>query len=99
MSPGTTGAVVGCTVGLAGGLFGCYCSVHNAKGRPAKNFMLQCSTAMFVFIIVDVAGSLLFPLRLRWMTFVPWTIALPIAIHAVNRKLAALEREAAASAA
>ena len=92
MSIGVIGGIVGSALGLAGGLFGAYCSYKRAKGPRGRRFVVFGSLLLFSFIALFLALILLFPEYRPWISLV-YTIILVTAIRYINRREITIQRE------
>lgn len=75
---GLIGGIVGSLIGIAGGVFGSYCSIRAAKGPRERAFAIRCTVAAWVlcalFLAVLFAGLFLVPAPwgfLAWVLYPP----------------------------
>lgn len=93
MDAGIVGGIIGGTLGLAGGAIGTYASIKNTGGPRERQFMVR--TAMVVWVVVTLFVILLFvlPNPYRWLIWIPYGVALPLAVVSLNRKQQAIRLE------
>jgi len=86
MDAGMVGGIIGGTLGLAGGAIGTYASIKNTEGPRERQFMVR--TAIVTWVVVTLFVVLLFvlPSPYRWLIWIPYGVALPLAIVSLNRK-------------
>lgn len=85
MHPGLIGGIAGSVIGLAGGVVGTCCSIRNTKGPRERRFVVRASAMLWVAGLAFVAALLLLPDPRRWLAWIPWSVALPLAIVGWNR--------------
>ena len=93
MDVGTVGGIIGGILGLAGGAIGTYASIRNTAGPRERQFMVR--TAIVAWVVVTLFLILLFvlPNPYRWLIWIPYGVALPLAIVSLNRKQQAIRSE------
>jgi hypothetical protein len=93
MDVGTVGGIIGGILGLAGGAIGTYASIRNTGGPRERQFMVR--TAIVAWVVVTLFLILLFvlPNPYRWLIWIPYGVALPLAIVSLNRKQQAIRSE------
>ena len=93
MDPGLVGGIIGGTLGLAGGAIGTYASIKNTAGPRERQFMVR--TAIVAWVLITLFLILLFvlPNPYRWLIWIPYGVALPLAIVSLNRKQQAIRLE------
>ena len=93
MDVGLVGGIIGGILGLAGGAIGTYASIKNTGGPRERQFMVR--TAIVVWVVVTLFVILLFvlPSPYRWLIWIPYGVALPLAIVSLNRKQQAIRSE------
>ena len=97
MDVGTIGGIAGSVLGLAGGAVGTYFSVKNTAGPRERSFMVRVSAIAWVAVTAFLAGLLLLPKPYNWLLWVPYAIALPLSIRALNQRQRQIRAEEAAS--
>ncbi|MGH8134797.1 MAG: hypothetical protein ACRER4_00500 [Steroidobacteraceae bacterium] len=97
MDPGLVGGIVGGGLGLAGGVVGTYFSIRNTSGPREQAFMIRVSVIAWVAVTAFLAGLLLLPKPYNWFLWIPYGIALPLAIRSLNRHQQQIRAEEAAS--
>jgi hypothetical protein len=95
MHPGLIGGIVGSLVGVAGGIVGTYASIRNTNSPRERRYVIRCAVGFWVGITLFLAGLFLLPHPYRWLLWIPYSVALPLAIAAANRGLARIRAEAA----
>lgn len=98
MDPGLVGAIVGSAVGVAGGVIGTYFSIKNTHGPRERSFMIKCSVVAWIAILAFVALMILAPSPYKWFLWLPYGVALPIAITRANKTQARLRANEGAGA-
>jgi len=93
MDGGMVGGIIGGILGLAGGAIGTYASIKNTVGPRERQFMVR--TAIVTWVVVTLFVVLLFvlPSPYRWLIWIPYGVALPLAIVSLNRKQQAIRLE------
>ena len=93
MDAGMVGGIIGGTLGLAGGAIGTYASIKNTAGPRERQFMVR--TAIVAWVVITLFVILLFvlPSPYRWLIWIPYGVALPLAILSLNRKQQAIRLE------
>jgi len=88
MDAGTIGGILGGAIGIAGGIFGTWCSIRNTHGPRERAYMIRVSAIAWIALAVFLALLLGLPNPYRLWMWVPYGILLPLGIHRVNRRLA-----------
>ncbi|MBR9982752.1 MAG: hypothetical protein KFF50_17095 [Desulfatitalea sp.] len=83
---GMIGGLLGCVLGFAGGLFGTCCSIRNTRGPRERQFMMQASMAAWLAVMLFLALLLGLSSPYRFLLWIPYSIALPLAIRYVNKR-------------
>lgn len=93
MDAGIVGGIIGGALGLAGGAIGTYVSIKNTGGPRERQFMVR--TAIVVWVLVTLFPILLFvlPNPYRWLIWIPYGVALPLAVVSLNRRQQAIRLE------
>ena len=97
MDPGLVGGIVGGGLGLAGGVIGTWFSIRNTSGPRERAFMIRVSAIAWVAVTAFLAGLLLLPQPYNWLLWIPYGIALPLAIRSLNRRQHQIRAAEAAS--
>lgn len=97
MDPGLVGGIVGGGLGLAGGVIGTWFSIRNTSGPRERAFMIRVSAIAWVAVTAFLAGLLLLPQPYNWLLWIPYGIALPLAIRSLNRRQQQIRAAEAAS--
>ena len=93
MDAGMVGGIIGGILGFAGGAIGTYASIKNTAGPRERQFMVR--TAIVAWVVITLFVILLFvlPSPYRWLIWIPYGVALPLAILSLNRKQQAIRLE------
>jgi Ca2+/Na+ antiporter len=93
MDAGTFGGIIGGVIGFMGGAVGTYLSIKNTAGPRERQFMVR--SAIVIWIAVTTFVVLLLVLRspYRWLMWIPYAVAVPVAIISLNRKQQAIRSE------
>lgn len=86
MDAGTLGGLIGGVLGLAGGAIGTYASIKNTRGPRERQFMVRAAVAAWVGITLFLLLLFVLPNPYRWLVWIPYVVALPVAIISLNRK-------------
>src|SRR5215510_14279014 len=86
MNPGIIGAIIGGVFGVVGGLVGTYFSIKNTSGPRERAFMIKVSIVAWVLITAFLVGLLALPRPFNFLLWLPYGIALPLAILWCNRR-------------
>ena len=90
MYVGTVGGILGVVAGLAGGAVGTFASIKNTGGPRERQFMVRAAGAAWVGITLFLVLLFVLPSPYRWLIWIPYGVALPLAIVALNRKQQAI---------
>jgi len=90
MDVGTVGGIIGGVLGLAGGVVGTYASIRNTGGPRERQFMVRAAVAAWVGITLFLVLLFVLPSPYRWLIWIPYGVALPLAIVYLNRKQQAI---------
>ena len=93
MDAGTVGGIIGVSLGLAGGAIGTYASLKNTQGPRERQFMVRVAIAAWVGITIFLVLLFLLPNPYRWLIWIPYGVALPLAILFLNRKQQAIRSD------
>lgn len=93
MDVGLLGGIVGGMVGLAGGAVGTYASIKRTEGPRERQFMVRAAIAAWVGITLFLVLLFVLPSPYRWLIWIPYAVALPLAIVSVNRKQQAIRAD------
>jgi hypothetical protein len=90
---GYLGGIIGSILGLAGGIFGSYCSIKNTKGPLERRFMIKASivTGIALFIFLGLVFAL--PSYYRFLVWIPYGIFLPLGIGFINKRQREIQAE------
>lgn len=93
MDAGTVGGIIGGAIGLAGGAVGTYASIKNTGGPRERQFMVRVAIAAWVAITLFLFLLFVLPSPYRWLIWIPYSVALPLAIVSLNRKQQAIRAD------
>lgn len=93
MDIGTVGGIIGGTMGFAGGAIGTYVSIKNAAGPKQRRFMVRVAVVGWILITLFLILLWVLPNPYRWLIWIPYGLALPLAIVVLNRKQRAIRSE------
>ena len=85
----------GAALGLLGGVLGTWVCIMNTRGRRERAFAAWASAAMWLAILGFLAAMWFTPVPYRFLMWLPYAVALPLAIRFGNRRLEAIRREEA----
>ena len=95
MNAGMVGGLIGAVVGIIGGALGTYFSIRNTSGPRERAFVIRAAAAGWLCIGAFLAGLYFLPSPHNLLLWIPYVIALPLAIIRLNRRQAELRREEA----
>ena len=87
---------IGGIVGVAGGIFGTYCSIRNTNGPRERAFMIRAAAICWVGILIFVVLVFVLPHPYRLLMWIPYGILLPLGIVTGNRMQQRIRQEEAA---
>ena len=90
---GWLGGIIGGILGLAGGAVGTYASIKNTGGPRERQFMVRVAIAAWVGITLFLVLLFVLPNPYRWLIWIPYGVALPLAILTLNRKQQAIRSD------
>ena len=93
MDVGLIGGLICGGLGLAGGAVGSYFSIKNTLGPRERSFMIRVSAIALVAITLFLIGLLTLPKPYNFLLWVPYVIALPLAIRWCNRRQRAIRED------
>ncbi|MBB4284668.1 hypothetical protein [Roseospira goensis] len=93
---GWIGGIAGTLIGLAGGAYGSWCSIRNARPGPPRRFMVWSVVILWLVlgVLMGLIGLVVAGMLPRWTVWVAQTaflLALGPAIVLGNRHLSRLE--------
>ena len=95
MNAGMVGGLIGAVVGIIGGALGTYFSIRNTSGPRERAFVIRAAAAGWLGVSAFLAGLYFLPSPYNLLLWIPYVIALPLAIIRLNRRQAELRREEA----
>jgi Ca2+/Na+ antiporter len=87
------GALVGSALGIVGGVVGTGVSVRNASGPRERSFLLRAAAVFWMALIAFLTFLLTTPLPYRPLIWIPYPLALLLAIRALNRRQHAIRAD------
>lgn len=93
MHAGYIGAIIGCTIGLIGGLIGTYCSIRNTDGPKGRAFMVKASVMVWMGIVLFMALLFILPYSYWFLLWIPYSVLLPLGIIYGNKKQQRIRQE------
>jgi hypothetical protein len=93
MNVGYIGAIIGCTIGLIGGLVGTYCSIRNTNGPKERSFMVNASIVVWIGIFLFLGLMFALPNPYRHLLWIPYLVILPLGIIYGNKKQQRIRQE------
>ena len=88
-----SGAIIGCIVGLLGGIFGTYAGIKGTGGPRERALMIKMSLVMWIAVSAFLGLLFLLPHPYRWFIFVPYAILLPFGIVFSNENQQRIRQE------
>lgn len=83
---GWIGGVGGSVVGIAGGIFGTWCSIHNAKTAAEKSLIGRYSIACWIFVTLFLVALFVTPQPYNWLWWIPYPFLLTYGINRLNHE-------------
>lgn len=93
MDAGTIGGIIGGSLGLAGGAIGTFASIKNTQGPRERQFMVRVAMAAWIGITLFLLLLFVLPTPYRWLIWIPYGVALPLAILILNRRQQAIRSD------
>jgi hypothetical protein len=78
--------IIGGGLGVLGGVMGTYFSIKNTAGPRERAFMIRVAIVTWILVTAFVCGLLALPIPFNFLLWVPYLIALPLAILWSNRQ-------------
>jgi hypothetical protein len=88
-------SVGGSAIGVLGGVVGTYFSVRNTNGPRERAFMLRVAAVAWLAVTAFLVGVWLTPAPFRGLLWVPYGVALPLAIQRTNLRQGQIRQEEA----
>jgi hypothetical protein len=89
---GWGGAILGSTIGVLGGIFGTWMSVHNTQAPAERAFAIRCAIGTWLFVGAFLLGLFLIPSPYNYLLWIPYPILLILGILWMNAKQAAMRK-------
>ena len=80
MQEAIIGALSGSVLGLLGGVYGTYTSIHDAKGPKERAFLIKMAQLIWINIILFIALLTIVPVPYKFMLWIPYSIVLPVLV-------------------
>ncbi len=93
MNLGLIGAIIGGSIGLAGGIIGTYLSIKKTSSIPERNVMLKASIVLWAGVLLFIVLNALLPRPYQPYIWIPYWILLPVGIAQTNKKLQGIRKE------
>ena len=93
LDAGTIGAIVGSTLGTAGGVFGTWISIRNAPAGKQRRFIVKAAIATWAGVLLFVALLLALPSPWKWLLWLLYGPLLLFLIVYINGSIAKIRRE------
>jgi hypothetical protein len=87
---GWGGAILGSALGIAGGVLGTWASIWNTQTPAERAFMVRCAIGTWLAVAVFVAAMVWVPAPYKWFLWIPYLVAMLVAIPWMNRVQARL---------
>ena len=87
---GLIGGIVGGAIGVLGGIAGTYFGIKRVANDAQRKFVIRCAVLAWVFVLAFVSLVIFLPSPWKYIMWVPYAIALPVAIIWCNKRLAHL---------
>jgi hypothetical protein len=86
------GGIVGCVLGVTGGVLGTYVGIRSASDPGARTFAIRVMASYWLWLAAVAAWAILMPLP--WNTLAVTVTGLPLmAVPLLNRRLARAQAE------
>jgi hypothetical protein len=86
MGLGLLGGIIGGALGLLGGVVGTYFSIKNTAGPRERTFMIRVAILTWILVAAFICGLFAIPKPFNFLLWLPYGIALPLAILWCNRR-------------
>ncbi len=93
LDAGTIGAIVGSTLGIAGGVFGTWMSIRNTRAGDQKRFIIKAAIIAWLGVLLFVALLLALPSPWKWLLCLLYVPLLLLFIVYINRSMAKMQCE------
>lgn len=84
------GIIGGSAIGLLGGIIGTTMSIRNTAPGEERRFAIQFAVGTWIGVTVFLIGLFAIPRPYNFLLWIPYAIALPLAIQWGNRKQGAI---------
>lgn len=89
---GLVGGITGGVIGVIGGAVGTYFGVSNTRGPRERAFAVRMAVLIWAATACLLAALFLLPRPYSFLIWVPYSVGLPLAIRAMNRRQGELRR-------
>ncbi len=93
LDAGTIGAIVGSTLGVAGGVLGTWMSIRNTPAGDQKRFIVKVAISVWLGVLLFVALLLTLPSPWKWLLWLLYVPILLLFIVYTNRSMAKMRCE------
>lgn len=87
------GGILGSLIGILGGVLGTWASIRNTNTPAERAFMVRCAIATWLAVGLFVAAMIFLPPPYKWFLWIPYLVAMLVAIPWMNRVQARLRAE------
>ncbi len=83
---GLIGGVGGSIAGIAGGIFGTWCSFRNVKTRAEKSLILGYLVACWATVTLFLVALFVTPPPYNWLWWIPFATLMTYGVNRLNRE-------------
>jgi hypothetical protein len=87
----------GGVLGMAGGIFGTWCSIRNTSGPRERAFVVKASILCWLLVITFIFLQVAVPFPHKWLLWSAYAILLPLGVAYWNRRQRGLRQEESAN--
>ena len=91
---GWIGGIAGSAIGIAGGVFGTWCSIRNAQSQQERRFVIRWAVYFWLGCSAFLALLFVTPNPYRWFFWIPYSFVLVWAIKKCNEGQARIRASA-----
>jgi len=85
--------ILGCLLGLAGGIIGTYFSIKNTTFPRERSFMIKYAIGIWATLLVFLVLLFVLPRPYNFMMWIPYGVLLPMVILYGNMKQEKIKKE------
>lgn len=82
---GWAGGIIGSVVGILGGVFGTWMSIKNTTTPAERAFMVRCAIWTWIAVTLFVVAMIFVPAPYKFFLWIPYALAMIVAIPWMNR--------------